>query len=345
MIENAVMRRSVRLLAAVHELHKQGFQDLAVYARMGENKTDWCCDLLPFNQLILDQAKLEPVISRGLEEACHSSGTEGYLYFGWLDAQLDSARDLADKIRLRFPQLLERCKRPNYRYAGWYTYMLGLAEEGHLPVMQASYVSSGSEFIASTTQGLAIAVPPHEKLWQFGGKSFVYQNPPHLNSGDDWHDAYRAIIDRWRTSEIAYLPKYPSETNDIFEIGGYWEGAIYYIQAVLSFTRIDEFLSALSNPDNHSERWQTLFSVWNDQGQFQYLKAFLIRTMLGDRQKYPLEREERSYWDDWLIQFERASIDISRPDFRGPNPYFGGNNPLHLGLILSRVSGDKLFTA
>lgn len=41
------IRRSVRLLTAIHELHKQGFQNLAIYASIAPSGMHWRCQLAP----------------------------------------------------------------------------------------------------------------------------------------------------------------------------------------------------------------------------------------------------------------------------------------------------------
>jgi hypothetical protein len=339
-----IVRRSVRLLAAVHELHKQGYQDLAIYAGMSSSGFYWRCLLVPFRSVLYESGKPTVIADHEVEEAKHSSADLGNLYFGWDDAQYDNARDLAEKIKRRFPKLLEKSHRPNYRYAGWFTEMLGLAEQGNLPVMfDDSIELPESDHIKSTGEN-RIPQPPYEALWRFNNKKFAYVESPHLKGHKHWHDAYRIIIDNWRCSNIAYLPKYPIETNDIYEIGAYWEGAIYYIQKILGFSRIDKFLEGLANPDIESERWHTFHKVWNDSGQLILLKAFLIRQMLNEKNKYELTGDERDHYNQWLSYFEEVHIlyqfgeSIPYP----PNPYFGGNNPLHLGLILSDINGEKL---
>ena len=161
----------------------------------------------------------------------------------------------------------------------------------------------------------------------FQGKRYSYKPGPNLKPDDDWHTAYQRIIDNWWSSEIALLPAYPVDTCNLYEHGAYWEGAIYYIQTILGFTRIDDFLAAQERPDPNSERWATLRWTWDNQGQFIYLKAFLVRHMLQDREEYSIDQQTVARWEEWLCEFETDYADAE-----GVGRHFGGNNPLHLGL-------------
>jgi len=342
-----IIRRSVRLLAAVHELHKQGYQDLAVYAGMSSSGFYWRCSLVPFDEILYQSGRLKIFTDHGLEQANHSSGESGNDYFGWGDAKQDNARELAEKIKRRFPRLMAKTRRPNYQYAGWFTEMLGMAEQGNLPVMYDDYPVVHESKQLKSTGNVEVPRPPHESLWEFNGKVFAYKNAPHLEEGEDWHMAYRRIIESWKSAEVTYLPKYPVETQDIFEIGAYWEGAIYYIQNIMGMCRIDGFLKILDDYDRNSERWHTFHRVWNSTGQLEFFRAFLIRSMLMDKEKYTLADKERLHYEAWLNQFERTYNPMGQfgSEHFPYNPYFGGNNPLHLGLILSAHDGDKLIKA
>jgi hypothetical protein len=50
--------------------------------------------------------------------------------FGWDDLANLNVRELATKIKERFPQLVERCMGTNFEYFGWLTYILEQAEQG-----------------------------------------------------------------------------------------------------------------------------------------------------------------------------------------------------------------------
>jgi hypothetical protein len=55
MLENAVIRRSVRPLAAIHELHKGGYQNLTVYVEMSGSGYHWRLLLFLFENLYIDE--------------------------------------------------------------------------------------------------------------------------------------------------------------------------------------------------------------------------------------------------------------------------------------------------
>jgi hypothetical protein len=331
--QQPIVRRSTRLLSAVHELHKQGFQNLAIYTSMAPSGVHWRCQLIPLHHLVIEGDCVDVIAdSDSYEPAHHSSGDGGNLYFGWEDARSDSARTLAEKIKDRFPRLLEKSAGSNYRYSGWFTEMLGVAERGSLPVMWREHYSPEPGQIVSTDNTAQIAIPPIPHSWEFQGKRYSYKPGPHLKPGNDWHTAYQRIINSWRSSEIALLPAYPVDTCSLYEHGAYWEGAIYYIQTILGFTRINDFLAALERPDPNSERWACLRWTWDSQGQFIYLKAFLVRHMLQDRENYPPDQKMGARWEEWLCEFEANYAHAEGSGRPLPNPYFGGSNPLHLGL-------------
>ncbi|MCG3171653.1 MAG: hypothetical protein CALGDGBN_03294 [Pseudomonadales bacterium] len=341
-VQDPIVRRSARLLAAVLELHKQGYQDLAVHSGMSPSGLYWRCSILPFSRIFYEGEEISIHLQCDAEIVHHTSGEDGFHYFGWDDAKEDSARDLAKKVRQRFPDLLSLCKRRNYELSGWLAYALGHAERGRLPVMYADGFVSQPDTVASTGEARLMR-PPYRSLFTEGGVRFTFADPPHLGRGDDWHDAYISKIRAWRAAQIRVYPRYPASTGDIYEIGAYWEGAVYYIQEILGFTRLDAFLDALEKPDPDSERWTTFFKVWNDQGQLVYLKAFLIRKLINEGSRYRLTDVQLKKHQRWLHEFESTQGAFS-DDFY--NPYFGGGNPLHLGLCSGLGGGeDKLFYA
>ncbi|MDN3651345.1 hypothetical protein QWY77_00910 [Thalassotalea ponticola] len=338
--EEQLIRRCCRLLRAVHELHKQGYQNLAIYTGMSSSGGHWRVQLVPFYDVFIDNDDNIACYNDGTyEQASHSSGLDGNLYFGWEDAITLNARQLAERIKERFPRLLTQCKANNFEYAGWLTYILGNAEKGILPVMYRDYYSSPTGYIQSTSSE-GILTPPHRKLHQRNGRKFVYADPNHLTINDDWHTAYISIIDNLRSASVAKYPEYPIAGGDIFQIGSYWEGAIYYIYQILGISRIDEFLLMLDKCHREQELWNTFFDIWDSQDQLVYLKAFLVRQMLLQSDKYKLSSQDKVYWENYLERFEKK-YSHKQSTFKNPNPYFGGNNPLHLGLVLDDLEHAK----
>ena len=124
-----IIRRSVRLLYAVQELHKQGFHNLACICAMSPSGMDWRISLHPFQNLYFDEdGFVRSTKIFGHERVSHSSANGGNCYFGWEDAKDLTARQLAERIKERFPELIAASVGENYAFCGWFTHMLGIAE-------------------------------------------------------------------------------------------------------------------------------------------------------------------------------------------------------------------------
>ena len=63
--------------------------------------------------------------------------------------------------------------------------------------------------------------------------------------------------------------------------------------------------------------------------------------MLQKKEKYLLDQKIRVKWEDWLCEFEAGYAHAEASVKPHPNPYFGGSNPLHLG-IGSEDDQDRL---
>lgn len=129
------LRRSLRVLAMVAELHKAGYQRLRVAAGMSPSGCYWRCHITPADNVGANG--WEP---RDWESgvATYTSGDED-LYFGWNDAPGKSARQLAQLFLKRFPELAKRGAGRDRPYAGWFVGMLGAAENGRLPIFFADW--------------------------------------------------------------------------------------------------------------------------------------------------------------------------------------------------------------
>jgi hypothetical protein len=141
------IRRAVRVLAMVGELHKLGYQRLRVMPAMSSSGVHWRCWIGPANFFYRNHgAILAPKFQMSLDNelqtktpiAAYTTADENQ-YFGWQDAKTDNARSLADKFIRRFCALADSGKGWDYRYAGWYEHLLGLAEAGWLPVVLRDY--------------------------------------------------------------------------------------------------------------------------------------------------------------------------------------------------------------
>ena len=94
------VRRAVRVLAMVGELHRRGYQKLRVMPFMAPSGCYWRCWIGPdtlfyrnHGAFLCDEGYDEEVQSNSLS-ARYTSGEENH-YFGWRDAENDDARSLA----------------------------------------------------------------------------------------------------------------------------------------------------------------------------------------------------------------------------------------------------------
>ena len=189
--------------------------------------------------------------------------------------------------------------------------------------------------------------------FSINNKHYQYISAPHLSDGDDWHDAYikkiKKILRGKGTKGVPILvPSYPlAEYRDsfdaIFEMGSYWEGAIYFLHNVLGATSKSMQVATVKRclDNDFISDFEKLFSkIWNSQGQLCFLKAFLIREYYSNHEQcentWEWERDTSlipsgiSEDLEWLRTFIRNFQDEGSTY---PNPFFGGKNPLHLGLI------------
>lgn len=355
-LNDSAVRRSRRVIAMVHELHKQGYQQLVIYSGMSPGDCHWRCKVFAASCLLSSsEGGVELHETEGIEFAEYSSG-DSNRYFEWDDAKSDTARDLAKKFTARFPRLCEAGWGESFEYAGWLTYVLGQSEKGHLPLMYADTSSYASKQIGST-QGASLTSPPLRFV--FSGRDFKYVRfilPRRFVEDRDWHTAYIGIIDemirQYRGNVPVYMPTYPircepvdSDIQDhcLYEIGAYWEGAIYFIQEILGYTDIAYFLSDyFAGSFHNASMWRLFHLTWDSRGQLRLLMAYLSRYALSNvNESDPDHLKSRRYEQltEWLRDFEQAYPN----GIAYPNPYFGGENPLHLGMILdSNESGEKL---
>jgi hypothetical protein len=112
----------------------------------------WRCTIGPVNHFYRNHGALlcEREVSDNSDSTTtitrYSSGQENE-YFGWTDSHSDTARSLAEKFIKQFPALANSGRGWDYRYAGWYERLLGLAEAGWLPVVLQDYGEVSFEHI------------------------------------------------------------------------------------------------------------------------------------------------------------------------------------------------------
>jgi len=333
----------------VHELHKLGYQRLAIFSGMAPSGLCWRCRMVPYDSIFKSpEGNLDIYGSDAGLVAEYSSG-ESNNYFCWADAKSDSARQLAEKFLDRFPRLAEAGFGENFKYSGWLNLMLGRSESGDLPVMYSDSGLDGSTCQGSET-GSIIPFPPHHTLRIQEDVLFARRSiSQYFVEENDWHTAYQPLIDTMRMGLRKNIPviapEYPlplevnsdDSYNDLlFKIGAYWEGAIYYLVTILLYESPEHFLSDyLSGNHTNSKEWKMFRIIWNDRGQLSLLLAYFCRAVLKDNYSFDpnhMGQARREQVRRWLDEFEGAH---KRP-LLYPNPYFGGGNPLHLGYASTR---------
>jgi hypothetical protein len=317
-----IKRRSLRLLNAIHELHRQGYQNLACYFYKSSSGMHWRLTLKQFDDLYeYTNGEIKQELENDAEIANHSSGQNGNDYFGWDDARNVNARELAELIKRRFPRLLARCKGSNFSYVGWFVYMLGEAECEKLPVFFLEYNEPEVGKIFSTMSGEKLISPPHLKLQVKNDLKWLWVSNVDLSK--DWHTAYQTVIDALRIDTISRYPKYPSDTKDIFQHGAYWEGAVYYLCKVMGYVHESEYINDRVNTNS---RWQEFEAIYNSEGQLHLFDAYMAKVALKNNKEVMspklIKECEKSLRDICLMYRD------TRYPF--PNPFFGGGNPLHL---------------
>jgi hypothetical protein len=129
-----LLRRCLRLLAMVAELHKAGYQKLRIVPGMSPSGAHWRCSITSADNV---QANgWEPV---SWERVVPYSSADKDRYFGWPDAAGKSARQLAQMFIDRFTEVSARGAGRDRAYAGWFVSTLGAAENGRLPICFADY--------------------------------------------------------------------------------------------------------------------------------------------------------------------------------------------------------------
>ncbi len=143
---DATIRRAVRVLAMVGELHRRGYQKLRAMPYLSASGSYWRCCIGPDTLFYRDHGAYLSDI--GLDDASpakdliarYTTGSDNH-YFDWRDAETDDARALADKFIIRFATLARQGEGWSYDYAGWYQRLLGLAERGWMPIVLSDDLS------------------------------------------------------------------------------------------------------------------------------------------------------------------------------------------------------------
>ncbi len=159
--EGQDQRNALRLLGAVHELHKQGWQLLRIHSGMAPSGCYWRCAIFPNILTPKQRERFYKKVSPTNLVARYSTG-DGRQYFDWADCAQDDSRHLARKFLERFPKLCEMGRGRDWAYAGWFTEMLGHAENERFPICFWDGMSSEAERAVWLTFGeeLPFPLPP-----------------------------------------------------------------------------------------------------------------------------------------------------------------------------------------
>lgn len=124
-----LVRRAIRVLRMVHELHKAGFQRLRVLPYSNDSGTAWRAEITYVDNVGDDGFS---TIDHDLDDAgkvARYSTAQGNQYFGWMDATTADARELARLFLTRFPHLCNLGQGLDWAYAGWLVDVIGWAEQ------------------------------------------------------------------------------------------------------------------------------------------------------------------------------------------------------------------------
>ncbi|UFW38268.1 hypothetical protein [Bradyrhizobium sp. WSM471] len=124
----------------IGELHKRGYQRLRVMPYISASGGHWRCFIGPVEAFYRNHGAMLREFTAANPARYSTAQQNGY--FGWNDAGQDDARSLADKFVERFANLAEKGKGWDYPYAGWYVHMLGLADNGWMPLVYAENVNT-----------------------------------------------------------------------------------------------------------------------------------------------------------------------------------------------------------
>lgn len=330
----SVIRRSLRLLHAIDILQQRGYQNLGIFPSLSDCGFQWELWLLPVYSLFI--TPLGRLSFYQIDEqllARHSSGSSGNEYFGWADCKGHTAEQLADAIEHRFTKLMTFCRGSNPHYLNWFSAMLNFARRDALPVASRKDTEMPHNGLSSTLQNVDIPLPDVPISFKLKGRQYV-QRIYHKTEWPtpDWHEAYQSIVDTVVSGKNFVLPSMPDNSADLFEMGAYWEGAVYWLHEHLRVYSFIEYLDLLESTERY-DSGDLFMQVFNNQGQLQYLTAFLAKRQLVAKRFNNSSQEQ--YWSQWLKNFEQHTQYSKLREL--DNPYFGGDNPLHLGLGLQRV--------
>ena len=135
-----VARRTGRVVAMVHELHKAGYQRLRISPGLSPSGLHWRCPITCAANVDADGFSVMDTSRAGGLFLPYTSADPGY--FGWPGAETLSARELAARLLRECPVLAQAGLGRDLPYAGWLTEVLGVVEHGDMgryPVLYADF--------------------------------------------------------------------------------------------------------------------------------------------------------------------------------------------------------------
>ena len=133
-------RRTGRVVAMAHELHKAGFQLLRISPGLSPSGVHWRCPITCAANVQADGFSIKDTSQAAGLFLPYSSADPGY--FGWAGAAEFSARELAVRFLTEHPVLARASLGRDLPYAGWLTEVLGVVEQGDMrryPVLYADF--------------------------------------------------------------------------------------------------------------------------------------------------------------------------------------------------------------
>lgn len=137
---NPTVRRGIRVVSMIHELHKRGFQKLRALPTLSPSGSYWRC-LITYAENS-DRAGLPISWDEPSDLVVGYSTGQGTSYFGWSGFENSTARELADHFIKVYPDLTQRGQGRDWEYAGWFVELLGRMEslgDGGLVFFQADF--------------------------------------------------------------------------------------------------------------------------------------------------------------------------------------------------------------
>ena len=298
---------------------------------VGEDIRSWTLTLCRIDNIVIDtEERSASLLDERAELYVHQMGDNGNEYFGWQDTRSANAEELAEAICSRCANLLNKCHQDNQKNIGWFTQLLGFVEQNKsLPVPYGL----GNHHSWTFELGVPhfVDLPPAIEVITDRNVKYQFERVD-INEHRDWHSAHKPHIDAFCEGEVSRLPLYPANTIDVTEMGAYWEGAVYFVEKYLAVTSTKEFLLFLEAKKDKYQYGRWFFSIYDSHSQLDYFVAHVVRLHLRKDTKSSNSIALDTRWQKWLRYFENKRRPM-HDEVPFHNPYYGGENPLHLGMI------------